>query len=282
MSVRELTRIRVRTADDAVLHLEGSRTGRDVLLLHGLGYASWAAKHVRLALDEELALWSLDNRGTGRSTRGRGDLSIDLLADDAALAIEALGRPAIVVGYSMGGYIAQLLALSRPDLVGQLILVGTSPGGAGAVPVPDRTRRFWLDAVDQTPEQYARRTMPLSFRDGWPQSHPDEYENVIQARLTYPTPSEIWREQYQACERFLQTGARTAQIAIPTLILHGGADRVLPPANGRAIASMLPTARYRELPGAGHLLHLEEPDTVAGEILRFVSPPFHDHGNTKE
>src|SRR5215218_3762477 len=263
MSVRELSRIQVRTADDAVLHLEGSRTGHGVLLLHGLGYASWAAQQLRLALDEELALWSLDNRGTGRSTRGRRELSIELLADDAAVAIEALGRSAIVVGYSMGGYIAQLLALSRPELVSRLILVGTSPGGAGAVPVPDHTRKVWLDAADETPEQYARRTMPLSFRDGWPESHQDEYENVIQARLTYPTPSEIWREQYHACERFLQTGARTAQLSIPTLVLHGGADRVLPPANGRAIASLIPTARYRELPGAGHLLHLEEPDIVA-------------------
>lgn len=282
MSVRELTRIRIRTADGAVLHMEGSRTGRAVLLLHGLGYASWAAQPLRVALDEELALWSLDNRGTGRSTRGQEELSIELLADDAALAIEALGRPAIVVGYSMGGYIAQLLALSRPELVRQLILVGTSPGGGQAVPVPEHTRRVWLDAADQTPEEYARRTMPLSFRDGWPQSHPDEYEDVIRARLTYPTSSEIWREQYQACERFLQTGARTAELSVPTLVVHGGADRVLPPANGRAIARMLPAARYRELPDAGHLLHLEQPEVVAAEVRRFVSPPIHNHGNTKE
>lgn len=282
MSVRELTQIRVRTYDDAVLHMEGSRTGRAVLLLHGLGYASWAAQPLRLALDEELALWSLDNRGTGRSTRGQRELSIELLADDAALAIEALGRPAIVVGYSMGGYIAQLLALSRPELVRQLILVGTSPGGTQAVPVPDDTRKVWLDAADQTPEEYARRTMPLSFRDGWPQSHPDEYEDVIQARLTYPTSSEIWREQYHACEKFLQTGARTAELSVPTLILHGGADRVLPPENGRAIARMLPTAPYRELPGAGHLLHLEQPEVVAAEVRRFVSPLIHNYGNTKE
>lgn len=282
MSVRELTQIRVRTYDDAVLHMEGSRTGRAVLLLHGLGYASWAAQPLRLALDEELALWSLDNRGTGRSTRGQGELSIELLADDAALAIEALGRPAIVVGYSMGGYIAQLLALSRPELVRQLILVGTSPGGAQAVPVPDDTRKVWLDAADQTPEEYARRTMPLSFSDGWPQSHPDEYADVIQARLTYPTSSEIWREQYHACEHFLQTGARTAELSVPTLILHGGADRVLPPENGRAIARMLPTAPYRELPGAGHLLHLEQPEVVAAEVRRFVPPLIHNHGNTKE
>lgn len=282
MSVRELTRIRVRTADDAVLHLEGSRTGHSVLLLHGLGYASWAAQQLRQALGEELALWSLDNRGTGRSTRGRRGLSIELLAADAALAIEALGRPAIVVGYSMGGYIAQLLALSRPELVRQLTLVGTSPGGAGSVPVPDNTRKVWLDAADETPEQYARRTMPLSFREGWPQSHHDEYEDVIRARLTYPTPSSIWREQYHACERFLQRGAQTAQLSVPTLILHGGADRVLPPANGRAIASLIPTARYRELPGAGHLLHLEQPDTVAAEIRRFVSHLVHHHGITKE
>ena len=282
MSVRELTQIRVRTPDDAVLHLEGSRTGQAVLMLHGLGYASWAAHQLRIAIDEDLSLWSLDNRGTGRSTRGLADLSIELLAEDTASAIEALGRPAIVVGYSMGGYIAQLLALSRPDLVTQLVLLGTSPGGPRAVPVPAQTLKVWLDAADQPPEEYARRTMPLSFSEGWPQSHSEEYEKVIQARLTYPTPGEIWREQYRACERFLQTGAQTAQISVPTLVIHGGADRVLPPANGRAIARMLPTAPYRELPDAGHLLHLEQPDIIAAEVRRFVSPLIHNHGNTKE
>ncbi len=282
MSVRELTWVRVRTPDNAVLHIEGSRTGRSVLLLHGLGYASWAADPLRLALDDQLALWSLDNRGTGRSTRGSEGLSIELLAHDAALAIEALGRPAVVVGYSMGGYVAQLLALSRPDLVSRLVLVGTSPGGKGAVPVPDNTRRVWLDAADRTPEQYARRTMPLSFKDGWPQSHPDEYESVIQARLAFPTSPGIWREQYEACERFLHAGASTARLTMPTLVLHGGADRVLPSANGRALASLLPSARYREVPDAGHLLHLEEPETVAAEIRQFLSSSANNHGNTKE
>jgi pimeloyl-ACP methyl ester carboxylesterase len=150
------------------------------------------------------------------------------------------------------------------------------------VPVPAQTLKVWLDAADQTPEEYARRTMPLSFRDGWPQSHPEEYEDVIRARLTYPTSIEIWREQYHACEGFLQTGARTAELSVPTLVIHGGADRVLPPANGRAIARMLPTAPYRELPGAGHLLHLEQPEVVAAEVRRFVSPLIHNHGNTKE
>ncbi|WDM44354.1 alpha/beta hydrolase [Microbacterium luteolum] len=277
-----MTQVRVRTRDSAVLHLEGSRTGQAVLLIHGLGYASWAAHQLRHALGDDLALWSVDNRGTGRSTRGLEELSIDLLAEDAAVAIEALGRPAIVVGYSMGGYVAQLLALARPELVNQLVLLGTSPGGPEAVSVPAPTLKAWLDAANLTPEQYARRTMPLSFREGWPQSHSNEYEDVIQARLTYPTSSAIWREQYKACERFLQTGARTAELAVPTLVIHGGADRVLPADNGRAIARMLPDARYRELPDAGHLLHLEAPDVIATEVRRFVAPSIPHYGNTKE
>jgi len=262
----------IRTSDGASLHLEVGDDGTPALLLNGLGYASWAATLLRAALAPDINLCSLDNRGTGRSTHGNSTaISIEMLADDAALAIEHIGEPVPVIGYSMGGYIAQILALHRPELVKRLILVGTSAGGSRATPVPDTTRAAWLETEGEPPEQYARKTIPASFRKGWPATHPSAFEALLSARLDNPTDPEIWQAQYQACERFLAVGVPTDQISVPTLIVHGTDDRVLPIANGRAIASALPQHRYIEVPAGGHLLHLEEPDLLAREIVHLLS-----------
>jgi len=268
----------VRTEDGAVLHVTAGVAGRPVMLLHGLGYVSWAAELLRTSLRPELALCTVDNRGTGRSTRGASPISIEVLARDAAEVLTSLGgaEPMPVIGYSMGGYIAQLLAVTRPDLVSAVILIGTSGGGASAVPVPEPTRRAWLDAAHLPPEEYAARTMPLSFREGWPAAHPVDYERILSARLEHPTSPEVWREQYDACECFLRDGYDRSALTAPVLILHGAADRVVPVENGRALARLLPHARYREVPGAGHLLHLEQLTFVADEIRRFLSTTNHN------
>ncbi|KJL24298.1 putative non-heme bromoperoxidase BpoC [Microbacterium azadirachtae] len=262
----------VRTTDGADLHLEIVEGRRPVLLLNGLGYASWAAAPLRAALAPDVSVCALDNRGTGRSTRGNTPATpIEMLAEDAALAIERLGGPVPVIGYSMGGYIAQTLALSRPDLVERLVLIGTSAGGSRATPVPETTRAAWLETEDETPAQYARKTMPLSFREGWPDAHPEAYEALLAARLDNPTDRRVWQAQYQACERFLAVGVPTELISVPVLIIHGTNDRVLPVENGRAIANALPQRRYIEVPAGGHLLHLEDPDVIAREIVHLLS-----------
>ncbi|MHB1234083.1 MAG: alpha/beta fold hydrolase [Microbacteriaceae bacterium] len=259
-----------RAADGAVLHAEGSRGGvrstRTVVLLHGLGYASWAAAPLRASLGANIGLWSLENRGTGASTSGTAAFDIALFAEDAAGFIEQLEAPVVLVGYSMGGYIAQLLALTRPELLAGLVLIGTSAGGDRATPVPQSTRTAWLDAADDAPASFIRRTMPLSFRNGWRDAHPDAYEQLLTARLENPTPADVWSAQYDACERFLAVGAPVERITTPTLILHGSADRVLPIENGRAIASALPEQEYLEVTDGGHLLHIEEPHLITDRL----------------
>jgi 3-oxoadipate enol-lactonase len=261
----------VRRAGGATLHVQEAAGARPALLLHGLGYASWASGALAGRVAPELALHSLDNRGTGESPRGTGHLTIERLAEDAAAVIEALGAPAVVVGYSMGGYIAQVLAVAHPELVAGLVLVGTSPGGDVATPVPETTKQAWMDAAGSPPAEHAARTMPLSFRDGWPEAHPDEYGRLLDARLRHPTSPSVWREQFDACEEFLRSGYDRSRLTAPALVLHGTADRVVPVENGRALHALLPHSTYREVAGAGHLLHLEEPDLVAAEIRAFIS-----------
>jgi 3-oxoadipate enol-lactonase len=268
------------TADGAVLHLEGQASAHPALILHGLGYASWAATDLREHLAPHVGLWSLDHRGTGRSSRGVAPISIGQLAADAVRVLEQIGTTVPVIGYSMGGYVAQLLALTRPDLVSGLVLIATSAGGVTATPVPAPTAAAWAEAADLQPDEYAARTMPLSFRVGWPDAHADHYQRVLDARLHHPTMQSVWREQYSACEHFLGTGYDPSSLAIPVLILHGTDDRVVPVENGRALRRLLPQSRYHEVDHAGHLLHIEQADLVASDILQFLFATHHP--NTKE
>jgi 3-oxoadipate enol-lactonase len=258
-------------ADGALLHVEGRPTAQPALMLHGLGYASWAAADLRQQLAPQVGLWSLDHRGTGRSARGVAPITIGRLADDAATVLDRIGAPVPVVGYSMGGYVAQVLALTRPKLVAALVLIATSAGGPSATPVPAATATAWVEAAELPPADYAARTMPLSFRPGWPQAHTDRYRGILESRLLHPTPQAVWQEQYLACERFLADGYGAGGLAMPVLILHGADDRVVPVENGRALHRRLPRGRYREVEGAGHLLHIEEPGLVAEEILQLLS-----------
>src|SRR5205823_12688257 len=127
-----------------------------------------------------------DTRGTGRSRVPDDPYGIEDLADDVAAILD--GRAAHVVGFSMGGYVALTLALTRPELVRSLVLVGTGAGGPGRVPRPAHVRDAFEAALRLPPEEAGRATMPYTFSPGWPEAHPERFEEILAARLEQPTP----------------------------------------------------------------------------------------------
>ncbi|HBU43377.1 MAG TPA: hypothetical protein DEB57_10985 [Microbacterium sp.] len=137
--------------------------------------------------------------------------------------------------------------------------------------MPVSTTRAWQAAAGQAPDLYARRTMPLSFRPGWPQEHPEQFEQLLGARLTHPTPQQTWRAQFAACETFLAAGLDVSRISSPTLVIHGRDDQIVPVANGRLLAEALPDATYSEIRAAGHVVHLEQPALIAETISSFMN-----------
>jgi 3-oxoadipate enol-lactonase len=254
------------------LYVELHGDGPPLLLVQGLGYAVWAWRRQLPAFAERWRVIAFDNRGAGRSPKPPGPYSIEGMADDAAGVLsEHADEPAHVLGLSMGGYIALTLALRRPELVRSLVLAGTSGGGVDATPIPDATRQAWLDAAGLPPEEYARRTMHLSFSPGWTDEHPAEYEALLRARLEHPTPPEAWRAQYDAAQRFMDTGVPVERIDVPALVVHGDADRIVPVENGRVLAARMPNARLVELRGRGHLALLEDPDAFNRAVAGFLS-----------
>ena len=242
------------------LWVERSGAGEPLLLITGLGYASWCWHELRAALGGECELVSFDNRGAGQSDKPAGPYTIPQLADDAAALLEALGLGGVrVLGHSMGGYIALTLALRHPRAVKSLVLVGTSPGGPQTEAIPAETLEVWKTAASLPPAEYARRSMPQSFAPGWSRAHPEEFEALLARRLQFPTPAASWLAQYQACAEYVARGIDVSGIAVPALVIHGLQDRVVPHANGALLARRLPRAGFVSLEQAGHLPFLEDP-----------------------
>ena len=223
-------------------------------------------RSVAPALARRRRVVTFDNRGTGRSP-GPARSSIQDLAADAA---SVLAAPADVVGFSMGGYVALTLATSEPALVRSLVLAGTGAGGPDRVRRPDHVRVAFAEAIGLPHEEFGRRTMPYTFGPGWPEAHPCEFEEILSARLAHPTSYEALGAHVAACYEFYDEACPVERIEQPALIVHGGADLIVPVENGRNLAARLPNAEYVELPGCGHNLMLEDPDTFVKLVERFL------------
>jgi pimeloyl-ACP methyl ester carboxylesterase len=248
--------------DGGSLHVEeaGSRAV-PVLLIQGLGHSHVGWRFQLEALGAKRRTIAFDNRGTGRSSKEPGPYSMEQFADDAVAVLDAVGvDSAHVIGLSMGGFVAQLLALRVPERVTSLVLVGTSPGGSEHVPVPQPTLDAWTSNAHLPPDEFARRTMHLSYSEGWTESHPELCEELIAARVEHPMPPECWRAQFVATGPFLAAGAPVEEISAPSLVVHGEADRVVPLSNGLLLARRIPGAELVVLPGCGHIVPQEAPD----------------------
>ena len=251
------------------LYVEEHGEGHPLLLLTGLGYAIWSWQRQLPAWSRRFHCIAVENRGSGRSPKPPGPYSLEELADDAAEALA--GRRAHVAGFSMGGYIAQTLALRHPQLVERLVLVCTGAGGPGYLETPAETIAAWEANATRTPAEFARATMPLSFAPGWTDDHPEEFEALLADRLEHPTPPEGWRAQYDACWRFVEQPTSVEEIAAPTLVAHGDADRIVPHGNGVDLARRIPDARFESFPGAGHLLFIEDAPRFNAMVASFLT-----------
>ena len=250
------------------LHVEEHGKGDPLLLIAGLGQGLWAWRYVVDVFTRRFRTIAFDTRGTGRSPAPGEPYGIGDLAQDAAGVLGE--RPAHVVGLSMGGYVALTLGLARPDLVRSLVLAGTGGGGPGRVSRPSHVVDAFRDALGLPYEEFGRRTMPYTFAPGWPERNPERYEDILAARLERPTTYATIETHVAACYRFYAEACPVERIEVPALVVHGDADLIVPVENGRMLAARLPNAEYVELPGAGHNLPLEDPETFGRLVLGFL------------
>jgi pimeloyl-ACP methyl ester carboxylesterase len=219
------------------------------------------------ALGESFEVICPDNRGVGDSELGEAELTIDGMAADFEALLGALGvERVVVVGWSMGGFVAQRLAARSPERVATLALLATDPGGPESVPA---TREAWSRLVDHsgTHREQASRLISLLFPPELALEIDRQFGAVVaeaRARLSTATLS----AQEAAMEAWHRDGRadRGAGAAPPALVAHGDLDAVIPPANAKALAARWPGARVEVLAGCGHALMAQEPRRIADLI----------------
>lgn len=252
----------------AQLYYELHGSGAPLVLIEGLGTATWLWEQQVPAFAEHFTTVVYDNRGVGRSEAPAGPYSIGLMADDLAALLDTLGvERAHVLGVSLGGFIAQEFALRYPERVDRLILVSTSAGGATHVPMgPEAIARFMTPADD--PRSLILQRLPLAFTDAY-LADSANVERLVAQRLERPQPPQGYQGQLAAGSTF-DAADRVQAITAPTLVAAADADVVVPVENGRRLAEALPNAEFVVYPGYGHQFFVEIPERFNRDVIDFL------------
>ncbi len=251
----------------ARIYWEEHGAGPPVLLIMGLSFTHEMWYRVLPWLTEGYRTILLDNRGMGRSDVPRGPYRMSRMAEDAMAVLDAAGvEAAHVIGASMGGMIAQEIALRYPQRVLSLLLGCTSYGGVFAR-WPDLSRRpRKLPLAEDSLLDRELAMAPLLYSDQTP--HGRILEDIqLRSRCTW-TYKGFWNQF--AGILLWNSYLRLPRIKIATLVVHGDEDRLIPPQNGRVVASRIPGARFEIIRGAGHILTTDQPEICAKLLLDFL------------
>jgi pimeloyl-ACP methyl ester carboxylesterase len=242
------------------LHWESEGDGPPLLLVMGLGLSAGAWWRSVPVLARRLSVISYDNRGVGRSEAFSHAYTTEAMADDAVSVLDAAGvQRAHVYGISLGGMVAQQLALRHPERVASLVLGATSPGGPRAVRPDAEVVAFFRRRLRMSQEEAASASIEFNYGARCRSEHFDRIEEDLARRLAHPFPERAYRAQMFAAGLHNCYG-RLANIAVPTLVVHGRHDRMIPVANAQLIAERIPGSRLRILEDSGHLYPTEEPE----------------------
>ncbi|NUR76767.1 MAG: alpha/beta fold hydrolase [Thermoleophilia bacterium] len=256
-------------SDGTTLYWETAGSGEPVLLVMGLGMPATGWWRTIPVLARRFRVIAFDNRGCGRSGRPRGPYSLAQLVGDALAVLDAAGeQSAHVYGISLGGMVAQELALRAPSRVRSLVLGATTAGGAEHELPDDETVGFLRRRGSMPPEEGVWASIPYMYGPATLEQAPARVAEDLEQRLRFTPDRDGYLAQLAAAWTH-DTSARLEEIGMRTLVLHGNADRIVPIANGRRLAERLPDARFHELDGAGHLYMTDAPDADQ-IVLRFL------------
>jgi 3-oxoadipate enol-lactonase len=254
------------------IQLDYERSGRNdgppMLLIMGMSGTAlhWGEPFMQL-LREDFDLIAYDHRGVGASSRLDGPVTIAQMAHDAAGLLAALDLDsAHVVGISMGGMIAQELALADPERIRTLTLGCTYCGGEGSsLTAPEVLQGLTEAMMSGDRERALRAGFEVNISAAKAQDE-DLYASFLEIAVQRAVALPVVMQQMQACAAH-DTQARLPSLHMPTLVIHGTEDQLLPVANGRLTASLIEGSRLEIFDGAGHLFFWEQPERSA-ELVR--------------
>ncbi len=256
------------------LMVEAQVTPPPLLLINGYAAtaADWDPTFIA-ALERSFELIRPDNRGVGDVPLGELDsgLTIETMAADLEALLDARGIEKLpIVGWSMGGFIAQALAAHAARRVEALVLLSTDPGGPDAVLADPAV---WAQLTDNsgTPREQATRLISLLFPPTVAAEIDRQFGDAVAAARAELSPTALSAQAgamdaWHAVEQPAVDGAHTV------LIAHGSEDIVIPPENSNRLAARWPNYRVERFAGAGHAFMAQEPERLADLITSFLLP----------
>ncbi|HET6999334.1 MAG TPA: alpha/beta hydrolase [Solirubrobacterales bacterium] len=246
--------------------------GPPLLLINGYAATGedWDPSFLE-ALGKSFEMICPDNRGVGGSGLGDLELSVDGMAADMESLLDALEiERAPVVGWSMGGFVAQRLTARAPERVAALALLATDPGGPDSVSADPE---IWAQLVDHTgsDREQASRLISLLFPPSLAADIDRQFGAIVAAARASLSP-QVLRMQEAAMDAWHQDGSFPSDDGVPppTLVIHGELDQVIPPANAEPLAARWPGAQIEVFPGCGHALMAQQPQRIA-DLIRTLA-----------
>jgi pimeloyl-ACP methyl ester carboxylesterase len=239
-----------------------------LVLVQGLGYTADMWHRVLPGLAAARRTVCFDNRGVGRSELPDDAWELVDMADDVVRVMDAAGvERAHVFGVSMGGVIAQELALRHPTRVRSLVLGCTHPGGRDAGRMDPEAAAMLMDRTPKTPREAVEASLPFIYADDTARA---VVEEDVEVRLRRPLRAKAYWGQLDAMRRHEGMLARLRTLDLPTLVLHGTADRLVAPDNAALLADAIPGARLEWLDGASHVFWSDRPERTVALVNDFL------------
>jgi pimeloyl-ACP methyl ester carboxylesterase len=241
-----------------------------LLLVQGLGFDRAGWDPVVPALRRHFRLVLHDNRGSGSSDPSARPFSVTDLARDAVAVLDAAGiERAHVLGVSLGGMIAQEVAIGYPGRVDRLVLGCTTPGWPSGHAMPAASLSLLARGRTLPPDEAVRRFTENALAPVTVAQRPQLVARLLRHRASRPQDAAGWAMLNAAGARYYG-GTRATTIRARTLVLHGTDDQVVDPRNGTLLAERIPDAQLRMLPGLGHLFFWERPAALTEPVSAFL------------
>jgi pimeloyl-ACP methyl ester carboxylesterase len=245
-------------------------SGDPILLINGYSFAmdNWDPTLLgTLASNHKVIVF--DNRGIGNTTSGNGqNFSISLFANDTVGQLDALNiKKAEMLGWSLGGAIAQELTLNYPDRVGKLILYAIGCGGTASVPARQEVLKEFANGTGTAEEKIAR-LVPLFFPQEWRNENINHHEN--KPKTTETILNQTLNKQLESAINWPSTCDRLKNITQPTLVIVGTDDAATRAANSLKMAELIPGAWLVQIKGGGHGLMYQYPKQFSSIVETFL------------
>jgi len=256
------------------LYYEEHGQGTPMVLISGLGYPAWQWHRMVPHLAGHFRVIAFDNRGCGQSASPPGPYTASMLAADTVGLMDALGiQQAVIIGHSMGGFVAQALALEYPDRVSKLILCSTNFGGPRHVPITMEAMAVLSDMTSDPVTRF-KNGLTVSTAPGYAEREPEMIQKWLEWRLSTPIDPVGYQAQMAIGLALVPEQAafenRLAELKVPTLIVFGEHDKVVPPTNAELLMSKISGSKAAILPDAGHFFPIEVPEAAAQLFIDFA------------